>query len=37
MTVAGQVWGGDGGIETLVRLADEYLAELVPAFTQPWR
>lgn len=37
MTVAGQVWGGDGGIEALVTLADEYLGELVPTFTESWR
>jgi AcrR family transcriptional regulator len=36
MTVAGQVWGGDGGIESLVTLADDYLAELVPTFAKPW-
>ncbi|HEX4225627.1 MAG TPA: TetR family transcriptional regulator [Pseudonocardiaceae bacterium] len=36
MTTAGSVWRGDGGIETLVQLADEYLAELVPTFAQPW-
>jgi AcrR family transcriptional regulator len=37
MTTAGHVWRGDGGIETLVALADDYLAELVPTFAQPWR
>lgn len=37
MTQAGQVWHGDGGIESLVALADDYLAELVPTFAQPWR
>ena len=36
MTTAGSVWRGDGGIETLVQLADEYLAELIPTFAQPW-
>jgi AcrR family transcriptional regulator len=36
MTTAGQVWRGDGGIETLVQLADDYLAELVPTFAQSW-
>jgi AcrR family transcriptional regulator len=36
MTVAGQVWGGDGGIEALVKLADEYLADLIPTFAQSW-
>ena len=36
MTTAGQVWHGDGGIETLVQLADDYLAELIPTFAQPW-
>jgi len=36
MTTAGQVWRGDGGIEALVTLADDYLAELVPTFAQSW-
>ena len=36
MTVAGQVWGGDGGIEALVALADDYLADLIPTFAQSW-
>lgn len=37
MTTAGQVWRGDGGIERLVELADDYLADLVPTFAQAWR
>lgn len=37
MTTAGQVWGGDGGIDRLVELADAYLAELLPTFTESWR
>lgn len=37
MTVAGQAWRGDGGIERLVQLADEYLTDLVPTFAQTWR
>jgi AcrR family transcriptional regulator len=36
MTTAGQVWGGDGGIDRLVVLADDYLAELVPTFRDSW-
>ncbi|HEX3785415.1 MAG TPA: TetR family transcriptional regulator [Pseudonocardiaceae bacterium] len=36
MSAASQVWRGDGDITTMTELADGYLAELVPTFTEPW-
>jgi AcrR family transcriptional regulator len=36
MSAAGQVWRGDGDVTTMTELADRYLAELVPTFTEPW-
>jgi AcrR family transcriptional regulator len=36
MSSASQVWGGGGDIRAMTELADRYLAELVPTFTQPW-
>ncbi len=37
MGAAGQVWRGDGDLAARTTLADRYLAELVPTFTEPWQ